>query len=134
DRKTIFDGARRDAQVAAGGDRRAAARAGAVDRGDGRHAAALDRVHHAIDALLIGERVRLLVEGAELRDVGARGKGLVAPAAHEDGADRAVLVRAVADLGQPLVHRKRQGIARLRAVEGHVRDAVAYVVEELVHG
>ena len=35
-----------------------------------------------------------------------------------------VAVGAFADLGQPLIHLEREGVARLRAVEGHPADAV----------
>src|SRR5207244_3815033 len=89
--------------------------------------------HHAVDARLVVERVLLLVEGAELRDVGAGGERLVAGAGDEQRAHRAVLVRLVADLGEALVHRERQRVPRLRAIEGDVADAVAKFVEQFFH-
>ena len=102
-------------------------------RRDPRHAAALERVHHPVDARLVVERVLLLVEGAELRDVGAGGERLVAGAGDQDRLHRAVAVGVAADLGQALVHGEGEGVPRLRPVEGDVRDAVAHFVQEFVH-
>src|SRR5207244_3951603 len=47
---------------------------------------------------------------------------------------RAVVVGGVADLRQALVHRERQGIARLRPVEGDAADAALDLVEEIGRG
>ena len=42
------------------------------------------------------------------------------------------VVDARADLGQPLVHREGEGVARLRPVEGDAGDAVADLVEDVL--
>ena len=54
-----------------------------------------------------------------------------APAQHQH-LDRGIAVGAFADLGQPLVHLEREGVARLRPVEGDPADAVIDGKQEVV--
>ena len=54
-----------------------------------------------------------------------------APLQHQH-LDRAVVVRLVADLRQPLVHLEREGVAGLRAIEGNLADAVAGLEQKVV--
>ena len=113
-----------DAQVAARRDARASAGAGTVDGGNGRHPAGFENAKHAIDTVLIVERILRRLEGTELVDVGARGKRLVAGPPQQQHLDRLVAVGEFADLGEPLIHLECEGVARLRPVEGHPADAV----------
>ena len=120
-----------DAQVAAGRDARAAAGAGAGDRGDRRHPAALEVAENPVDAGLVLERVLRRLEGAELRDVGAGRERLVAGAGEDHDLDRGIVVHLAADLGHALVHREGERIARLRPVEGDAGNPVADLIEEI---
>ena len=52
------------------------------------------------------------------------------PGAGDD--QHAGLTRGGGDLSQPFVHRKGQGIARLRPVERDVPDAIANLIEQFV--
>ena len=118
--------------VAARRDPGAAAGAGAVDRRDGRHAAGLELAEHAVDAGLVVERVLRRGEFAKLVDVGAGGKSLVAGALEHQHLDGAVAVGLLANLRQPFVHRKREGVAGLRTVERHPADAVTVLEKDVV--
>ena len=120
---------RRSQQAAIAG---AAAGADARDRRDGRHAALFQHAEHAVVARLVVDRVLRRREGAELVDVGSRGESLVARAGEDQHLDGAILVRFLADLGNALVHLEREGVARLRPVEGDAADAVAHVEKDVV--
>ena len=65
----------------------------------------------------------------KLVDVGAGGERLVAGAGQDQDAHVAWIG---GDLRQPLIHRKRQRVARLRAIEGDAPDAVARLVQQFV--
>src|SRR6185503_9497085 len=71
------------------------------------------------------------LEGAKLRNVGARSKCLVAGAGQDHRLDRMILVDGLADRGHLLVHRKGQRIARLRPFEGYPGDAVLDGIEQV---
>ena len=132
DRKAEFGRPGADANIAARRDPGAAAGAGAVDRGDRRHAAGLELAEHPVDAGFVVERVLRRGEFAELVDVGAGGEGLVAGALEHQHLDRTVPIGLLANLRQPLVHREREGVAGLRPVERHPADAVTLVVKDVV--
>jgi hypothetical protein len=106
----------------------------AGDRRDGRLRAFLERGQHAVDAFLIGQRGLRRAEFGELGDVGTGGEGLLPGAGDDDGAQRTVLAGREGDLPQPLIHREGQRVARLRPVQRDEADAVADLVEQLVHG
>src|SRR6185437_10581971 len=89
------------------------------------------RAQHAIDPRLIVERILRGLEGAELRDVGARRECLFAGASEDHRLDRAVGVHGVADRRHPLIHRKGQRVARLRPVKGDPRNAVLDDIEQV---
>jgi hypothetical protein len=89
------------------------------------------RSQHAVDALLIVKCMLGGCEGAELVDVGARSERLVAGALKHQHLDRMILVGLFANLGEPLVHRERESIACLRAVECDLSDAVLEVIKDV---
>ena len=132
DRKAVFGGPGADTNVAARRDPGAAAGASAGDRGDGRHAASLELAEHAVDAGFVVERMLRRGEFAELVDVGAGRESLVAGALEHQHLDGAVAVGLLANLRQPFVHREREGVAGLRAVERHPADAVTLLEKDVV--
>src|SRR5205085_3456027 len=120
-----------DTDIAARGDPGSAAGAGAGNGGDGRYPDLLQRAQHAVDPRFVVERILRGLEGAELRDVGAGRKCLVAGAGQDHRLDRAVGVGVLANLGHLLVHRKRQRVARLRPIEGDAGDAVRNGIDQI---
>ena len=72
------------------------------------------------------------LEFAELVDVGARGKGLVAGPAQHQHLDGPIVIGLLANGGEPLVHGEGEGVARLRAVESDPPDAVVAFKNEVV--
>src|SRR5207253_2663533 len=87
-----------------------------------RHPHTLQRTQHTVHPVFICQRVFLLVEGAELRDVSAGRKRTPAGAYEHDSSDRRVRVDLKANLADPVVHGEREGVARPRL--GVVEDLV----------
>ena len=132
DREPELEAGRRDPDVAGRGDRRATARTGTVDRGNRGHRAALHRFQNRIDLGLVIQRILRRLEGAELRHVGARRKGLAACAVDHNCTHGPVRRNVGADVGQFLVHGKGQGIARLGAIERDPEGLIAKLRVEFV--
>ena len=72
------------------------------------------------------------VERAKLIDVGSGREGLVAGTLEHQDLDRAVTVRLLADLREPLIHREGKGVASLRPIEGDPADAVRRLEKEVI--
>ena len=112
-----------DAHVAGQRDLAASAERVAVHRGHHRLRSALDAIGEQL-----GPAARSLLERAgrpHVPDVGPGAEGLLAGPGATDRAERRILLDLPEPIAQLIEHLRREGVERLRSVEGQNRDRVA---------
>ena len=72
----------------------------------------VDATEHPSEASLVAQRVLARRERQELSDVGAADERLVAGAAEHQHADSGIVIEALTEIVEALVHLERHGVAR----------------------
>src|SRR5260370_24571738 len=124
DRKPESRRGRTNSQVARRGDPRSTASASTVDGGNRRHGDVFQRIKHPIHRGLVGERLFVGAEVAELRDVRSGYKCLAASASQDHHPHRLIVVDLRAQLLEPRVHCESHRVARLGPIESQPGHAI----------
>ena len=125
-----------NANIAAAGNAKPTAGAGAGDGRDHGLGAALQRAQHLINAGFVIQRIFRGAEFAELGDIGAGRESLAAGAHDDPDANRGIGADFIGQFSKPRIHGEGHRIARLRAVEGGPGNAAFadFVQQVFGHG
>lgn len=125
-----------NADIAAAGNTKPAASAGAGNGGDHRLGAAFQRAQNLINARFVIQRILGGAEFAELRNIRARSKRLAARTHDHPNANGGVGADFIGQFREPRIHGEGHGIARLRAIESGPGNAAfaGFVQQVFGHG